>query len=100
MLVVHVDIRVRPGMHEAFVGETAKNVEQSRREPGIAAFDLLADPSDDHHFLLVEVYRSDQAPAAHKSTAHYAAWREAVEPMMLVARSSTKWSAILTTYGN
>lgn len=98
MLVVNVEIHVKPGTSRAFIIETEKNVVESRAEPGIAAFDLLVDPSDEQHFLLVEVYRTELAPAAHKSTAHYAAWRDAVEPMMLTTRTSTKWSTLLTRY--
>lgn len=94
MLVVNVDIRVKPGMRDAFVQETKANVEQSRREAGIASFDLLVDPADEHHFLLVEAYRTEQGPAAHKQTPHYAQWRDAVEPMMAVPRSSTKWNTV------
>jgi (4S)-4-hydroxy-5-phosphonooxypentane-2,3-dione isomerase len=98
VLVVNVDVRVKAGLSRAFILETAKNVEQSRAEPGIVAFDLLVDPSDDHHFLLVEIYRNELDPSAHKSTPHYAAWRDAVEPMMLAPRSSSKWSPLVTQY--
>ena len=34
------------------------------------------------------------APAAHKATAHYATWRDAVEPMMAEPRRSTKYEAL------
>jgi (4S)-4-hydroxy-5-phosphonooxypentane-2,3-dione isomerase len=98
MLVVHVDIRVKPGMQDAFVAATKPNVEQSRLEPGIAAFDLLVDPSDAQHFMLVEVYRTAQSPVAHKQTEHYAIWRDAVEVMMAVPRTSSKWDALLAGY--
>jgi (4S)-4-hydroxy-5-phosphonooxypentane-2,3-dione isomerase len=91
MLVVNVEIRVKMGMADGFIRATSANVEQSRCESGIAAFDLLVDPNDGHHFLLVEAYKTLDAPAAHKQTPHYNAWRDAVEPMMQVARSSTKW---------
>lgn len=94
VLIVNVEIRVKSGMRNAFVRETYANVEQSRKEPGIFAFDLLVDPADDHHFLLVEGYRTEQAPAAHKQTPHYAVWRETVEPMMAVPRVSTKWGTL------
>ena len=32
---------------------------------------------DASKFVLVEVYKDDAAPAKHKETAHYAAWRDA-----------------------
>jgi (4S)-4-hydroxy-5-phosphonooxypentane-2,3-dione isomerase len=94
MLVVNVEIRVKIGMAEAFVSATSANREQSRREPGVVAFGLLADPDDEHHCLLVEGYRNLGAPAAHKQTPHYERWRAAVEPMMQVTRSSTKWNRV------
>ncbi|HEY5956169.1 MAG TPA: putative quinol monooxygenase [Polyangiaceae bacterium] len=92
MIWVHVDIWVKPGLSQAFIDETHVNVEQSCQEPGIETFQLLTDPNDSQHFLLVEVYRDADAPAAHKQTAHYQRWRDAVEPMMQSARSSTKWN--------
>ena len=51
--------------------------------------------SDDAtRFLLVEIYRTAEAPAAHKATAHYAAWRDAVESMMAEPRRSVKYRAL------
>jgi (4S)-4-hydroxy-5-phosphonooxypentane-2,3-dione isomerase len=94
MLVVLVDIRVRPALAEAFVAVTRSNAAASRREPGIAQFDLLGDPNDPLHFMLVEVYRTKEAALLHKETEHYRTWRDAVEPMMAEARSSSKWTAI------
>jgi quinol monooxygenase YgiN len=42
----------------------------------------------------VEAYRTEAATAAHKATAHYAAWRDAVAPMMAAARTSVKFSNV------
>ena len=42
----------------------------------------------------MEVYRSQEATAAHKETAHYAKWRDAVAPMMAEPRSSVKFSNV------
>jgi hypothetical protein len=38
--------------------------------------------------VLVEVYRSDSAPAEHKKTAHCQTWRDTVAEMMAEPRSS------------
>jgi autoinducer 2-degrading protein len=40
------------------------------------------------------VYRTDQDPARHKETAHYAAWRDTVVDMMAEPRSSVKYSSV------
>jgi quinol monooxygenase YgiN len=42
--------------------------------------------------VLVEAYRTSEAPAAHKQTAHYAKWRDAVASMMAEPRSSAKFT--------
>ena len=94
MLIVHVQVQVHPGREEEFRLATAENARQSLLEPGIARFDVVQELSDSTRFVLVEAYRDDLAPAAHKETAHYKAWREAVEPWMAVPRSSVKYGEI------
>ncbi len=91
MLIVHVHIHVKPENLEAFVEATLANARASVKEPGIARFDLLRDTADPHRFVLQEVYRTAEAPAAHKETAHYAAWRDTVAPMMASPRTSVKF---------
>ena len=90
MLVVHVQVRVKSGDVEAFRAATLENARQSVLEPGISRFELLQAEDDPTRFVLIEVFRSAQGPAAHKQTAHYAKWRETVEPMMAVPRRSDK----------
>jgi len=91
MLVVHVHVHVKPECVAAFKVATIENARQSVREPGIARFDIVQQADDPARFVLVEVYRTADAPAAHKATAHYAAWRDAVEPMMAEPRRSVKF---------
>jgi (4S)-4-hydroxy-5-phosphonooxypentane-2,3-dione isomerase len=62
------------------------------QEPGIARFDVIQQQDDPTRFVLVEVYRSPEAAAAHKETAHYARWRDTVAPMMAEPRSSVKYN--------
>ena len=90
MLIVHVHIHVKPEAVDEFIAATQDNATQSRLEPGIARFDLLRDDATSERFVLVEIYRTDDAPARHKETAHYAAWRDRVAPMMAEPRTSTK----------
>jgi quinol monooxygenase YgiN len=91
MLVVHVHVHVKPDSVEAFEAATLENARQSVQEPGIARFDVIRQLDDPTRFVLVEVYRTDQAIAAHKQTAHYAKWRDTVEPMMAEPRTSVKY---------
>jgi (4S)-4-hydroxy-5-phosphonooxypentane-2,3-dione isomerase len=97
MLVVHVHVQVKPECVEAFKTATLANASASVREPGIARFDVVQQADDPTRFVLVEAYRTAAAPAAHKETAHYAAWRDAVAPMMAVPRTSVKFANVFPT---
>jgi len=92
MLVVHVHVRVKPEFVDAFREATVNNARESLKEPGIARFDVVQQADDATRFVLVEVYRTAQAPAQHKETAHYQAWRDAVAPWMAEPRTSLKFS--------
>ena len=92
MLIVHVHVHVKPEFVEAFRRASVENARNSVREPGIARFDVIQQSDDPTRFVLVEVYRTPEAPAAHKETAHYARWRDAVAEMMAEPRSSVKYS--------
>ena len=94
MLIVHVHVRVKPEFIDAFKEASLENARHSVHEPGIARFDVIQQADDPTRFLLVEVYRSNEATAYHKGTAHYATWRDKVAPMMAEPRSSIKYSNI------
>lgn len=91
LLIVHVHVCVKPGAEEAFRAASLANTEASLREPGVVRFDLLADRDDPSRFVLVEIYRDAAAAAAHKETAHYAAWRDAVADLMAEPRRSARY---------
>ena len=92
MLIVHVHVHVKPECLEAFRQATLDNARNSVREPGIARFDVTQQADDPTRFTLVEAYRTAEAPAAHKATAHYARWRDAVADMMAEPRTAVKYA--------
>lgn len=94
MLIVHVHIQVKPERVEDFRAASVENSRNSLLEPGVARFDVLQQQGDPTRFLLVEIYRTADAPAAHKQTAHYRRWAEAVADMMAVPRSSVKYDKV------
>src|SRR5688572_17436936 len=90
MLVVHVHVHVKADRVAAFIEATRLNSIESLKEPGVARFDVMQQQDDPTRFVLVEAYKTAAAPAAHKQTAHYAAWRDAVADMMASPRTSVK----------
>ena len=94
MLAVVVDVAVVPGMEDAFIAASLDNCRNSIQEPGVHRFDLIRNKDDPTNFALVEVYNSGDAPAAHKATAHYAAWRDIVGSMMARPRVARKYRSM------
>jgi quinol monooxygenase YgiN len=97
MLILHVHVKVKPECIDAFKEATIENARQSIREPGIARFDVIQHSDDPTRFVLVEVYRTEDATAAHKETPHYAAWRERAEPLMAEARTRVQYVNVFPT---
>ncbi|MDB6054161.1 MAG: Antibiotic biosynthesis monooxygenase [Verrucomicrobiales bacterium] len=100
MLIVHVFVHVNPGFATAFKIATTENAQQSIQEPGIARFDVVQEIDDPNRFLLVETYKSEAAPAAHKETAHYLKWRDTVAGMMAEPRRSVKYAPVFPSVEN
>jgi quinol monooxygenase YgiN len=94
MLVVHVHVHVKPEFIAAFQEASLENARLSVQEPGIARFDVIQQTDDPSRFVLVEVYRTPEAPARHKDTAHYQLWRDTVAAMMAEPRSSLKYASL------
>jgi (4S)-4-hydroxy-5-phosphonooxypentane-2,3-dione isomerase len=92
--IVHVAVHVKRDQIEAFKAATLDNARNSVQEPGVARFDVVQQADDPTRFMLLEVYRSAAAVAAHKETAHYARWRDTVAEMMQEPRSSVKFANV------
>jgi (4S)-4-hydroxy-5-phosphonooxypentane-2,3-dione isomerase len=94
MLIVHVHVQILPDRIGDFLAATVVNARASLAEPGVLRFDVIQDQADPAHVVLVEVYRDDEAPAAHKLTPQYATWRDAVAEMMAEPRHSVRFSTV------
>ncbi len=94
MLIVLVHVHVKPEFVEAFQQASIENASHSVKEPGIARFDVIQQADDPAKFILVEVYKTAEAQAAHKETGHYAKWRDTVAEMMAEPRQGIKYDNI------
>jgi quinol monooxygenase YgiN len=99
MLIVHVQIQVKPDQVDAFKAACVENSRNSLLEPGIARFDVLQQQDDPTRFVLVEIYRTAEAPADHKQTAHYKQWAATVADMMAVPRVGVKFDKVYPEAG-
>jgi autoinducer 2-degrading protein len=94
MLILQVNIHIKPEHVEAFKQATIENGRNSVKEPGIARFDVLQQHDDPTHFVLVEVYRDLEATAKHKETAHYHAWLAKVTDFFAEPRTRAMYTNI------
>jgi autoinducer 2-degrading protein len=90
MIVTLVHVWVNEPFVEDFITATIENHKQSVKEPGNLRFDLLREAENPVKFVLYEAYESEEAAAAHKSTAHYLKWRDTVAGWMAQPRRGDK----------
>ncbi len=94
MHVTLVHVHVKAEHVEAFIEATHANHEGSIHEPGNARFDVLQSSDDPTRFVLYEAYYDAAAARAHKETAHYLEWRDAVTPWMAEPRQGVPYRGL------
>ena len=95
MHVTLVHVAVKSGHIAAFIEATRRNHEASVQEPGNRRFDVLQSPDDPGQFVLYEAYTSAEDALAHKETAHYLAWRDAVADWMAAPRRGVSYTGLM-----
>ena len=94
MIVTCVYVNVKSGEIKKFIDATVANHHESIKEPGNLRFDFIQQADDPCRFMIYEAYESDEAAAAHKSTAHYLRWRDAVKELMAEPRNGVRYNII------
>jgi (4S)-4-hydroxy-5-phosphonooxypentane-2,3-dione isomerase len=87
MHILLVQVHVKPDHLDDFQLATVENASHSVQEPGCARFDVIQQIDDPARFVFVEIYRDDQALAAHRESPHYRAWVERVADMLAEPRT-------------
>jgi len=95
MHVTLVHVAVKPGHIDDFIEATRQNHEASIQEMGNRRFDVLQSSDNPEQFVLYEAYTSAVDAAAHKETAHYLAWRDAVANWMAAPRQGVPYTGLL-----
>jgi quinol monooxygenase YgiN len=94
MLVACVHVHVKAEHRAEFMAASLENARQTILEPGNLRFDVIQQADDRDCFLLYEVYRDEAGAKAHKETAHYARWRDAVAPWMAEPRRAVQYESL------
>lgn len=94
MYITIVQVSVKADKVEAFKEATRMNHEKSVQEPGNLRFDILQNVDEPTRFVLYEAYNTRQDAAAHKETAHYLTWRDAVADWMAEPRKGIVYDGL------
>ncbi|MCL4562412.1 MAG: antibiotic biosynthesis monooxygenase [Chloroflexi bacterium] len=92
MMIVVVNMRIKPEYIEEFKRVSMDNARNSIKEPGIVRFDFLQQEDDPTRFVLYEAYKQPEDQVSHRSTAHYQTWKDRVADMMAEPRVGVKYS--------
>eukprot|EP01066_Platyproteum_vivax_P004265 Platyproteum_vivax@DN15411_c0_g1_i1.p1 len=93
LTMVHVSVKEE--FVKEFIDATLINAATSRSERENLRFDVIQDTTDPTKFILYEMYQTAKGADDHKQTAHYARWRDAVEPMMKEPRRGVPWKVLI-----
>ena len=94
MFVTLVHCHILPEHVDAFIDACRVNHEASTREPGNLRFDVIRSVEDPTRFVLYEWYVDEGAAMAHRTTAHYAAWREATAGWFVEPRYGVRYDGL------
>jgi len=97
IITVCVHVHVKEDNVNDFIEASRVNGENTVQEPGNLRFDVIQQLDDPTRFVLYEVWRDEAGMNAHKETAHYAVWRDAVAPWMAEPRQGVKHAAMFPT---
>lgn len=93
MVIMQVQISVKPEYLDQFKDAIIRNTTQSRQEPGNIRFDVAQSVDDPTQFLLIEVYQDEDARQAHWNSDHFKAYRE-VASYAVAERVSKTYTAV------
>jgi (4S)-4-hydroxy-5-phosphonooxypentane-2,3-dione isomerase len=100
MFVTMVHVHVKPDRVADFIERIRPNHEGSVREPGNLRFDILQSRDDPTRFVAYEAYADEAAARAHKETAHYQTWRDAVVDWMAEPRQGARYDGLYPAAGS
>lgn len=89
MIILAGSFRIGAGMRAAAQAALATMVAASRAELGCRAYTFAFDVTDEHLVQVFEIYDSADALAAHRASAHMAAWRAQAADLGVTDRALT-----------
>ena len=94
MLILHVNFNVKPDKIQRFIEISKENAENSKKETGVIAFDVLQQEGNSSNFVFNEVYEAPENHLKHRETEHFLKWKGAVEELLQEPYTAVKYNII------
>mgnify|MGYP001827168432 CR=1 FL=1 len=94
MFVAAVHVFVKPESIDDFMELILADQKGSLDEPGCVRFDVVRSIEDPTEFLIWEVYLDEEAAAFHKTTPHYAAFKEQMPALATRDRYADRYDGV------
>ena len=94
MFVAAVHVFVKPEAMDDFMELIRLDQEGTLAEPGCVRFDVVRSVDDPNEFLIWEVYLDDEAAAFHKTTPHYAQFKERMPALASKDRYAVRYDGV------
>jgi quinol monooxygenase YgiN len=77
MLMLMVNVKIKPGMREEFLAVIREDAESTTaKEPGNFGFTVIQNNEDPDSFFFLEVYKDEAALEEHRKQPHFLKYRE------------------------
>ena len=94
MFVAAVHVFVKPESLDDFMDLILMDQEGTLAETGCVRFDIVRSTDDPTEFLIWEVYLDEEAAAFHKTTPHYAAFKERMPALASKDRFADRYDGV------
>lgn len=91
MIILAGTLRIGNGRREAALPHLVNMVNATRSEPGCVEYAFAFDALDDHLLRIFEVFADEAALAAHRASAHMAAWRALMPELGIGGRAMSEY---------
>ncbi|MBY6037404.1 antibiotic biosynthesis monooxygenase [Fictibacillus nanhaiensis] len=71
MIIIHAGFEVKKEVEEEFLEEIYKLTDASREESGNLSYDLMKDTEKTNAYLMVEVWKDEEAVQHHNTSEHF-----------------------------
>lgn len=96
MYIQIVEAEVEIDQIQAFRKATERKANASNLEDDVLRFEVLQDSHQPERFVLIEIYKNENAVNSHKQTEHYLRWRDEASAMGADNRTKRYFNDVVT----